>query len=365
MAKKIEIFKPGKHRTVRGEEIEFTADQLAATVSAYDPELYQAPLVIGHPKLNAPAYGWVKSLEFAEKLLADPDQVEPAFAAMVNDGRFKRVSSSFFKPDSPDNPKPGVYYLRHVGFLGAAAPAVQGLKPAEFGAADDEGVVEFGWDDRLVARMFRGLKNLLITKFDQTEVETALPEWDLEAVTEEALRPEEPTATPSPIYAAPEGGEEIIMPTPEEIAAREADLSQREAAIAAREASGRHTENVAFAAALVTAGKLIPAQQDQVVAILDYAGSLDETTVIEFGAGEEKTSAPVAKALRTFLEGQPKIVEFGEAAPENDDTDNAVAFAAAPGYTVDQASLETHNKALAYQSKNPGTDYMTAVKAVS
>ena len=36
---------------------------------------------------------------------------------------------------------PGKWYLRHVGFLGAAAPAVKGLKPVEF--ADDGGGVVF------------------------------------------------------------------------------------------------------------------------------------------------------------------------------------------------------------------------------
>ena len=72
-------------------------------------------------------------LAFKEGIVtADPEKVEPNFAEMVNDGRFPKISSSFWPPNHPSNPKPGVWYLRHVGFLGAAAPAVKGLKPASF-----------------------------------------------------------------------------------------------------------------------------------------------------------------------------------------------------------------------------------------
>ena len=54
------------------------ADALAATAGAYDPTLHEAPLVVGHPELDAPAYGWVRSLRFAAGALeAEPYQVNP------------------------------------------------------------------------------------------------------------------------------------------------------------------------------------------------------------------------------------------------------------------------------------------------
>ncbi|MGE4406050.1 peptidase [Pseudomonas sp.] len=367
MAKKIDIFKPGTHTAMNGRTIEFTEADLAAAVAAYDPAKYEAPLVVGHPKIDAPAYGWVRGLDFADGVLrAEPHQVDVQFAEVVNAGRFKRISASFFLPEAPNNPAPGSYYLRHVGFLGAAAPAVQGLKAANF-AAGEEGVVEFGdWNDRMIARLFRNLKNLLIAKFGAEEAESALPEWDLETVVEEAVRPE-PAVESSPMYAAPEGGKETAdMLTPEQIAEREANFAAREAAIAAREAAGRRQEHLSFADALVKEGKLLPAQKERVVAILDFAAGLDQQTVIEFGEGEEKTTAPVGQSLREFLSAQPKIVEFGETAGDDEEGNHtAVAFTAAPGYTVDAAALEIHIKAIAYQGKHPGTDYMTAVKAVS
>ena len=59
-------------------------------------------------------------------LLAEPDQLDPQFAELVGNGRFKKVSASFYLPDSPNNPKPGTLYLRHVGFLGRSHLPLRG-----------------------------------------------------------------------------------------------------------------------------------------------------------------------------------------------------------------------------------------------
>ena len=80
----IHIFKPGCHTTMAGEAIEFTEADLAATAGAYDPKLHEAPLVIGHPKTDDPAQGWVLTLAAnARGLFAAPRDVEPAFAEQV------------------------------------------------------------------------------------------------------------------------------------------------------------------------------------------------------------------------------------------------------------------------------------------
>ena len=59
MKKTLEIFKAGKHTTAAGQTLEFSEADLQATVAAYDPGKHEAPLVIGHPSIDAPAYGWV------------------------------------------------------------------------------------------------------------------------------------------------------------------------------------------------------------------------------------------------------------------------------------------------------------------
>jgi hypothetical protein len=141
----IEIFKPGRHITSMGVAIDFSAAQLEASAKAYDPALHEAPIVLGHPEEDSPAYGWIKSVTFANDVMqADADQLAPSFVESVRRGRYKKVSASFYPPNSARNPKPGVYYLRHVGFLGAASPAVKGLRQAAFAdACNDAIVVEF------------------------------------------------------------------------------------------------------------------------------------------------------------------------------------------------------------------------------
>jgi hypothetical protein len=111
MTRPIEIFRPGRHLPLSGRRLDFSATDLAATAAAYDPARFEAPLVVGHPAMDAPAYGWVERLSFADgRLVAMPRQVEPQFQRLVNEGRYKRVSASFFTPNSPDNPAPGTYY---------------------------------------------------------------------------------------------------------------------------------------------------------------------------------------------------------------------------------------------------------------
>ncbi|TAX64400.1 hypothetical protein ELI03_34660 [Rhizobium leguminosarum] len=101
--------------------------------AAYDPKSHEAPIVIGHPKQDTPAYGWIEKIIAKEDgLHAVPRQVNPEFAEIVKQGSYKKVSAAFYPPDAPSNPKPGTAYLRHIGFLGAAPPSVKGLKEIQF-----------------------------------------------------------------------------------------------------------------------------------------------------------------------------------------------------------------------------------------
>ena len=93
----IHIFKAGTHTDMHGKKLPFTPDDLAACVKAYDPSVHEAPLGIGHPRTDDPAWGWGKALSLSGvDLMAEPAQLDPQFAEMVTDGRFKKVSASFY-----------------------------------------------------------------------------------------------------------------------------------------------------------------------------------------------------------------------------------------------------------------------------
>ena len=143
----VEIFKIGRHKPMSGDTINFLDSDLAQIAQSYDGKAHPAPIVIGHPQTDAPAYGWVTGLEVKDgKLVADFADIEPEFSALVKAKRYRKISASFWSPSAPSNPTPGQWSLKHVGFLGAASPAVPGLKDAEFNA-NESGIVSFGDDD--------------------------------------------------------------------------------------------------------------------------------------------------------------------------------------------------------------------------
>ncbi len=377
MPKPIQIFRPGRHQAMTGQSLEFSDSDIEATASAYDPALHEAPLVIGHPRHNAPAYGWVSALSVAGGALqAAPYQVDPAFAEMIREGRYKKISASFYAPDSPSNPKPGVYYLRHVGFLGAMAPAVKGLKPVEFAEAEGVVTVEFSererWGFRSIAQLLRLLREKWIEKDGVEATDSVLPSYLIDDIQRAAEAEDEPAAEPA--YSEPVTPQEGDM-TPEELARREAELaererqlqtqtaefSEREQQLAAREAERRRAGIAEFAEGLVSAGRLLPRDRDGVVELL---AALPAGQELAFGEGDARFEGSAETWLREFLQRLPEQVDFAErSAPGAEGDGEAVNFAAPPGYTVDAAGLELLRKAKAYQRQHK-VSYDEAVDAV-
>ena len=177
-AKALHIFKPGRHITVAGEAIEFSEADIAATAAAYNPKIHKAPIVKGHPAIDAPAQGWAEALQANERgLYALPSKVDPAFAEEVRAGRWGAVSAKFYRPDAANNPVPGTWYLRHIGVLGAQPPGVKGLEAPEFAEADADSVcfaegVAFGdWTPMTQANLFRQLRDWIVSKFGLEEAD--------------------------------------------------------------------------------------------------------------------------------------------------------------------------------------------------
>ncbi len=140
----VQIFRAGTHTTDAGQAFTFSAADLREIARRYDPALHEAPVCIGHPATNRPAYGWVSRLEAqGETLYMRAHQVSAAFAEMVRAGSYKKRSAAFYPPGDPANPTPGHWYLRHVGYLGAQPPAVKGLDDPTFGEARSATLVTF------------------------------------------------------------------------------------------------------------------------------------------------------------------------------------------------------------------------------
>jgi len=324
MGKKIKMLKPGQFKSMSGKVVTLTADHLAAAATAYDPAVYACPLVVGHPAVDSPSYGALAAVDFTAPFLnGEPGRIAPEFVKVVNDGYYDHVSLSLFEPDSPANPKPGVYYPRHLGFLGAAAPAVPGLGTVSF-AGDDAGVVSFSipldsvafgsYADTVLVRVLRSLKNTLIGEMGKEKADAAIDEWDLQMLTEEAARPEPPVDTPEPAFAEHNKGGASMKLTEEETAALQQENETLKASLKASAIGAAHSANLAFADGLVKEGKLLPANQAKIVAVLDFAATLEDGNTIEFSEGTTTKTAAVADTLKEVLSSYPKIIEFGELA---------------------------------------------------
>lgn len=130
----VEIFTAGDQTDSVGRKRNWTEAELDTLISNYNPKTQEAPAVIGHPKDTAPAYGWVKRMyRKGLTLIADFGQVAPEFISALKEGRYKKRSISLS----------GGLNLRHVAFLGGAAPAVAGLKDIEFSASEEFETYEF------------------------------------------------------------------------------------------------------------------------------------------------------------------------------------------------------------------------------
>jgi hypothetical protein len=370
----IEIFRTGTHTAMSGETLSFGGSDLAATVGAYDAAVHEAPACVGHPAHDAPAYGWVRGLRTdGAALYADLDQVDPEFAEMVKAGRFKKISAAFYPPNSAANPRPGVFYLRHVGFLGAQPPAVKGLKPVQFAGAAEDALV-FGAAGGRMQAFLRWLSDNFKDD-DGRSVEPA----GAQAPYPSGLAAKPPGAQapyPSGLAAKPPAAPAVSKPSPsfsedqmsEEIEARERALKEREAAVAAQEAAfaeqRRDTlraENGRRLDDLVAGGSLLPAERPAVAAFLE---SLSDGSVA-FGEGASRVTTASRELVFDLLKGRRCSIPFGEFAPAEDVQRPAPApLAAQAGYVVDAAGEELRKKALAYMEGHKGVDFVTAYKTV-
>ncbi|MBH1817719.1 hypothetical protein I5W15_05090 [Stenotrophomonas maltophilia] len=374
----LEIFKAGTHVAEDGRSFTFSEADVQQIAQTYSVDLHEAPIVVGHPKADLPAYGWGKSLECRDGVLfAEPHQVDPDFAGMVNKGRFKKISASIFLPDTPGNPTPGKFYLRHIGFLGAQPPAVKGLKSASFSEGEEavcfsQPLARLGWT---LSSLLQSMRDYLIDRDGLETADKLIPQWQIREVTESTRDPDERVGAPSTAFAEPtdertteiqmsQQNQEQIAQRQQELDNQTAALEAREKALAAREAVARREDATNFAEGLVNDGKLLPRQKAGVVELLLALPVGGQP--LNFAEGEAQVSKPAEAVLRELLSSLPKTMDFSEKSGGGLPDTSAPADFATPGggLQVDAAGMELHRKAVAYQQTNPGVKYLDAVKAV-
>lgn len=318
----LEIFRAG-HYGPKGNWDEEALEELAR---GYDPSIHEAPVTLDHAQ-SGPALGWVASVRrVGDRLVARLRDLNPAFTELLKEGAFKKRSVELY-PEAAHSGRP---YLKAVSFLGAAAPAVKGLR--DILLSEEGGAIHFE----------QTLQDAL--RIDFAESEETLRELD-----------DEPRAAESP--KAPESLSEITG-SDETEAEREAEHAvetevERESKLDFEE----------FREELVARGAWLPSWE--IRGIEDFVRELGRLGPKEFQAGG---SASLLGWFEDFLTGLPRFLPLGESAGTSkkqivsrhfaegliDDADN-----------IDPESLERHRQVSLLMDTQPGLCYADALRLSS
>lgn len=327
----IEIFRAGRHIDDKGVAHNFSDADVDGMAASYSPALREAPLTVGHPKDNLPAYGWVKAVSrnAAGVLAITPHNVEPQFAEMVATRRFPKRSASFYPPHAPNNPTPGKWYLRHVAFLGAQPPAIAGLKDIQFSEDDAGGAVSFS------------------ESVSAEPVITQEPD-DMDKTLQEQL-----AAAQAQLVAEKAAREkaEADAVTHQKTAS---DAQAQAASFAEKARTDRTAGFVSFAQSQVQAGRLLPKDKDMAVATLD---ALADAQPVEFAEGDTTRKVSPAQWLQDLIASAAPAVSFGEFAPGG-------GAKTQPGEAKGKSDAEIDKAAKAYMRQHK-VDYAEALSAVT
>lgn len=303
----IDICRAGTWRDIAGREVaidEARLDRIVAEHAAADP----APVVVGHPEADAPAYAWIESLRrVGDRLQATLRDIAPAFREAVEAGRYAGRSIAL-QGDT----------LRHLGFLGGRAPAVPGLAPTCFASAP-ETVIAFADSAAGALQQSSEAQPGSLRALEPRGGDDGNGLVPLSAL---RARGEAEDEGSDPSSASPQGGDgndgrAALAERETAFAAREAALLAREAAAAADD---RRRAAEAAIAPHVEAGRVLPAERPALVALLaalgDERNTEDESAAgghitIAFASpsGGEERMRPAA-ILERFIEGLPRRVDY-------------------------------------------------------
>ncbi|MFZ5986918.1 MAG: hypothetical protein ACOYWZ_07325 [Bacillota bacterium] len=269
------VFKTGKHTDSAGNEKEWTEADLDKIANGYDPKKHEAPIVIGHPKTNAPAFGWVEKLKrVGDTLYALPKQLANDFVEMVNKGLFKKRSISLY-PDGT---------LRHVGFLGAQPPAVKGLPD-----------VEFKEDENLSTIETEGASD-----FDEQPAENNLKELE-DKVKQYELQLKKMNEKEKEFEELQTKYAQVLV---------EKSTLEKEIQKQKRESQLKEFSEIVDKA--IAEGKLLPKMKDTITKLYEVVSL---TPVYEFSEG---VKTQPSQLLNELIDYMPKIIDFGESGKQGE-----------------------------------------------
>lgn len=356
LANWIEVFRAGSHTDAKGQHITFSRADLDQMVANH--ALGAAPAVLGHPKHNDPAYAWTSDIKRdGDTLFARFEDINPQFAAGVESGAYRNRSVSVFK-----DPQHG-WRVRHVGWLGATPPAIDGLRPVEF--ADGHECFEFaaptaaqiGWGFNSVARVFRSMRERLIGDRGLDVADSVIPNYLVESIEEAArVAGDAYTATAIPAFSHP-GGNDVNFTKEDLDRARQEGMTQgRETATAefsqrvndadartARVEGERRTERIQTQiAGWLGEGRVLPAEQAGLAEFMAHIETAGQS--FEFSANNGTVTKTPAQWFAEFMSARAPVIKLGQR--EDGGTPTDVNDAAALAEKAKEFMKNQHDKGL-------------------
>jgi hypothetical protein len=284
---KVEVLRVGTFLDGAGVEHTFSESDLAAIASSYNPAHHEAPVVVGHPADNAPAYGWVKrAFTEGKSLFLELRDVIPELVDACKRGLFKKRSIALY----PDRT------IRHIGFLGAMPPAIKGLKDIQFSDKNqiciDIGFNEF--TERTAMDLAQALARIAQLNQEISTLQGKNADFSEQIKTLSA----EKTRLETEFSEKNKQSATLITELTTQVGSFKTQISNQEK-------KAREKDFAQFCEKLVNEGRLPPKNKEAVEAQLEIAFQASTGT---FAEGQVK---PI-DSFRKMLAESPKVIEFGE-----------------------------------------------------
>jgi broad specificity phosphatase PhoE len=371
----VEAFKEGTHTDADGisrkwepKDIDTIAQQYNSATAESNPNRHIAPVVIGHPKDNSPAVGWIeKAKSTGGKLMLKMKELHPDFVEALKKGMYKTRSISLY----PD------LNIRHIGFLGGAVPAVKGLGPFKFHSEEKALTYEFAegsFEDEDVNEMkqelgfFRKLMNTFKIEINKYTNHAEGTSSDLQAadvltqgtsdIRQEGATMAEsvntnagaivgqsgtgnPATTPAvegrkdesekTISGAPQPQTKAVpvkdvKDTKDENTELAQELSEMKDKLAKAEAECNRLQTLVdeaqksdamksfreFAEGLVASGKLLPRDVEQTALNIKLRSEMDLKTASDFAEKKTDTITNYVEEYKEYLQSLPSVLDYSE-----------------------------------------------------
>ncbi len=318
-----QVFKTGTHTDSSGNTRTWTREDLDKIVSLYAERGGEdrAPAVIGHPRSDSPAYGWAMELKRdGDLLFAKIKPTVKEFVGWVNKKMYNKISIAL-RPDLS---------LRHIGFLGAAAPAVKGLKAPEFAEGE---FMEMEIDMSEI----QNKEGSEMDELEKLKAELKRKEAEFEELKKEKKALEEKGA----------GRDSKFKELETKFAASEEERAQAKKELRRLSLNGKKMEFEQFLNREVAWASLNDDQKKTAFKILEFLRGEEFAESGEDSEGE--------KLFKEFLKSLPERVKSGEFATQQ----------RAAGNAAEGKAAEFEEKVTEHMKANEGMEYAEAVIAVA